>query len=163
MFGLAAVLLIWGVLLILIGAAFTYAGFCFFRSQKNEKKKTLEQAKRIDKLTQDKFNKIATLSIEEFDAYMSKLFSICMELSSVEKVSDKDPIAPEVLYAETLKRLMVYLGPETLHAIDYYYGENYLSRWCETRYTLLNNRGYIAKVVTRDIYADSITTALTKE
>lgn len=94
--------------------------------------------------------KIVTLSPKELDSYMATIFGYCLELSSIERVAEKDPDAPVRLYGNTLNSFMEYLGEENIKALDYHYGTGYLERWAQMRYRLLENRGQLSKIINKD-------------
>lgn len=135
-----------------------------FLDKAREEKKLMEvNHKKLDQLVQNKYNRVALLNISEFDQYMTKVFSMCMELATKESVSEKDPDAAVKLFAKTLERVEVYLGTETITAIDYFYGKDFLIRWCEMRFNLLNSRMYLPKIIDKSIYAESIESALNEK
>lgn len=160
MIGIVTMVYVLAILLLAVGAVCFFFGVRFLQSSKKIKKKTMLQMKKLDKDVQNKYNRIALLSIGEFDNYMTKVFSMCMELASAESISDKDPDAAVKLYARTLERVITYLGPETIRALDYFYGKDYLVRWCELRYNMLNSRRYLPKIISKTLYAEGIEEAI---
>ena len=122
----------------------------YFATQR--KAEELNDAKAALKASPDiyKHLKIVTLSPKELDDYMGTLFGYCLELSSVERVAEKDPDAPVRLYGNTLNSFMEYLGEENIRALDYHYGAGYIERWAQMRYRLLENRGQLSKIINKD-------------
>lgn len=110
----------------------------------------------VKKRTEEKYNKYIALTPAEFDERLIKIFSTQLELCAVSDVSEKDPDATGVLYAHALEGVMRFIGTRSIDAIDYYYGTDYISRWCEVHYRILENRGILSKVITRQIYSDTI-------
>lgn len=102
---------------------------------------------KIKMLTQTKFNKIATLGPDELTKYLSRIFKVQLVMAINEDYTDKDYQAIEKLYAGTLSRILKYIGPDTESAINYYYGSNYLIRWCENYFIELKNNGQLAKMI----------------
>lgn len=94
-------------------------------------------------------NKIANMSPDELDKYLSMMFGNCLEIVSTAKISERDPDGDVKLYAGTLEQLTNYLGEDTVRALDFYYGEGYLERWCQMRYNLLNIRGQLYPIINK--------------
>lgn len=110
------------------------------------------QKKRIDQ----SFNKFITLSPDELDKRLSTIFADQLELASATSVSEKDPNASVILYAKAFEGSIIFLGQKTIDAINYYYGDNYVIKWFETAYKILENRGLVSKIIQKEIYADVI-------
>ena len=89
MIGIVTMVYALAILLLVVGAVCFFFGVRFLQSSRKIKKKTMLQMKKLDKDVQNKYNRIALLSIGEFDNYMTKVFSMCMELASAESISDK--------------------------------------------------------------------------
>lgn len=156
MYGFLIGVYIFAFILLVAGALAWATGIRFLLKAKENKKKMDKNLKILDQKVKDKYNRIALLSIPEFDSYMTKVFSISLELASQESVSEKDPNAAITLYAKTLEKVRIYLGDEMVHAIDYFYGKDYWIRWCEYRFNLLNTRKYLPSIITKTMFANNI-------
>lgn len=132
--------------LVITGLIIVLADLYFATQRKSEE---LDMAKKAIKLSPEiyKHLKLINLSPKELDDYMGTIFGYCLELSSIERVTEKDPDAPVRLYGNTLNSFMEYLGEENIKALDYHYGEGYLERWAQMRYRLLENRGQLNKII----------------
>ena len=106
--------------------------------------------------TEEKYNKYISLTPQELDDRLINIFALQLELSAVSDISEKDPDAPGLLYGHALEGMMRFIGNHSIDAIDYYYGEDYISKWCEMHYRILENRGVLSKIITRQVYADAI-------
>lgn len=145
-------------LFLVVGISFALAALCFLEHARQIKKKAIKMAKLVDKHTQNKVNRVISLPVNEFENYLFRVYSSMLEITSAKDVSDKDPNAITILYAKSLEAMIAYLGNETTEAIDYYYGKDYLYRWCELRFKLLENRGALPNIISKRVYADSIET-----
>lgn len=117
----------------------------------------------VEERTRKEQNKIASLSVEEFHTFITRMFSRMIELSASANVSIKDPDVYERLYGFSYKRLEDYLGEDTLAAIRYHYGDNYLSEFCRTSFMLLATRRGLSSIVTDRATGESIAHTMTRE
>ena len=141
---------------------------------KSRRYKALQKAllQEVERRTRCEYNKIGTLNPPELMKYLSQIFSRCIELEASSRVSERDPIGSERLYALAVSRLIDYLGPETMDAIDYYYGggytadgseeepRSYVERWASLMYPLLMSRGIIKGVVNSEIRYEQVASSL---
>ena len=154
---LGITLIIWGVSLIGIGAVVIFWGIRFLKTAKAIKKDTEIAAMVADKRLRDQYNRIATLPVTEFHNFLATMFSRCMETMTDQEVSTKDPNGKLVLYTKALEDLLLYLGPETISAIDYYYGKDYIIRWASNAFKLLEKRGIVKTMISnKAVKADAI-------
>lgn len=131
-----------------------------FKLALDKVKAAKEEAEAIRIRTEEKYNKYASMPIEELDGVLMTLFACHLETASLTDVSENDPGAALSLYSVASENLLEYLGQETVDAIDYYYGKNYIVRWCELRYQLLENHGIVSRAVRKEIYAKGIIDAM---
>lgn len=117
--------------------------YLLIQRNKQAKLQSAQTKKRIE----EKYNKIASLSPSEFDSYMTGLLSMMIQIVNDADISDRDPDAENKLYFHVLERLMVYLGTDTIQAIEYFYGKNYLTRWIQLRYTYLYKTTALQKLI----------------
>lgn len=101
------------------------------------------------------YKKIISLTPKELDEYLGIVFGYFLEVNTVSRVSEKDPDASVKLYANTLSSMMSYIGEENIEALDYYYGSDYLSKWCELRYALLENRRILSPIINKTYSFDN--------
>ena len=153
-FGLG--LFVIGSVCIVVGVIFLYISLKTMHAVLRYKKRVKQQIKQLDKQVQNKYNKIISLSVTEFESYLTKVYAICMEQAAAEGSTDKDPNAAIKLHAKTLERVQVYLGDEICRAIDYFYGKDYLVRWCEMRFNFLNTRMQLPGIVSNRVRAEGI-------
>lgn len=161
MYGQIIVLTIWLLIGILITLGLIYAALKLFWFAYKTKCAAEDYAKKIKTRTDNKYNKYISLTPDELDQRLSLIFSQQLELVSLTKISEKDPDAPSVLYALALAEVLKYIGEESLRAIDYYYGDNYVVKFCETTYKLLENRSVISNVIAKSANADKINANIT--
>lgn len=148
----AGLVIVWVWTLIAVVVAFIAAHVAVrFMLKARDYAKTQEKlTKLVEKRVRDKHNAIATLPPKELGDFLANLFGKMLELKSASQVSELDPVAEERLYAEATAALMKYLGPETIDAIDYYYGDNYINRWAESSYMLLIKRGIAKNIIQKE-------------
>lgn len=115
-----------------------------------------KEADSIKKRTEEKYNKYAAMSVEELDNVLMLLFASHLETASLTDVAENDPNAAIKLYEKAVEQLTIYLSEDTISAIDYYYGKNYISKWCKLHFQLLENHGVISRIISKDIYAGGI-------
>lgn len=147
---------IWAIILLLIGIGVVLVGVAYWLKARRILEDAKKSAERVEKRTNMKFNRIATMSMAELNQYLADVYSIALELSAVSFVSENDPKHTETLYACSVAAVHTYLGEETIAAIEYYYGRGFVIKWCEQHYRLLENRQVILRVINRDIRADGI-------
>ena len=123
-------------------------------------KKSKKFAKMVVERTKNKVSKIGSLSPTELDEYLSKLYSGFLITSTDISISEKDPYADGKLYAISVQAMLDFLGPETLNAIDYYYGKGYVIRWCEFRYKWLDNQGLLTQIINKTAKVESVERAV---
>lgn len=152
--------LLWVVMILCLLALSLGASCRLFRAASKTKKEANAYAKKKKEEADKSLNKYISLTPSELDKQLAYIFASQLELSSLVDIAEADHEAVPKLYAKTLNRVLAYIGPESTSAIDYYYGNGYIIRWVETRFKLLENRGVIAKVVQKDIYAESIVSEL---
>ena len=133
----AAVIVSVGVLLMSIDTAIWTARI------KHKTKVTCEHIKQNTKYS---MNKIAGMTPSDLEAYLTKIFSLTLELASAEFISERDPNGRKNLYKTALAQFIQYLG-DSYDAIEYYYGEGYVINWFSLQYRLLDYHGEIDKIV----------------
>ena len=116
----------------------------------------------INRKTKAEFNKIACLPVRELDAYLGGVYTNMLLISSMKDYTPTDPNGAVILYAKSLEAMLVYLGQETVHAIEYYYGEGFIERWCEVRFKILNQNGTLANIAKQNFTRVEISTSDTK-
>lgn len=145
--GGALTVCIWGLFLSIVLGILIYLNIQLLYYLIKRNKLAKDHIRMVKLETERKFNKIATMSPDELDAYLSKIFAMTVARAFDTDVSDKDPDVASKLYFKTSERLVNYLGPETIDAIEYYYGKEYIIRWCEMHYMYLTRNGTIAKII----------------
>lgn len=130
-----------------------YAKFSAEKAKKYEQ----QRKKEID----EKYNMYISLTPDELDHRLVRIFSRSLELASVTFVSKNDPDAAPKLYAKAVEKTLVFIGDESIAAIDRYYGKDYVIKWCELAYALIENKGLLSKLIDKDAYADEIEKFLT--
>ncbi|MCM1230270.1 MAG: hypothetical protein NC489_09055 [Ruminococcus flavefaciens] len=129
-------------------------------------RKTRQEAEKMIKLTeqrlQKQYNRIATLPYDEFQQYMISSFAKSLEIVSYREVSKSDPDGTVTLYTLAVAEMIEYMGLETVDAIEYYYGKDYIHRWTLLSYELLEKRGVITNVIeNKAVRADAVSKSLT--
>lgn len=147
---------IWLGILFVVLVGLNYCSVKFLLQTKRMKADAIKALQRNEKKLQDKYNQIASLSPTELEKYLANIFAKFLELNSAAYVSDNDHEAREKLYARSTADVLAYLGTETVDAINYRYGNDYIYRWCEATYKLLENRGMLMSIINKTIYAESI-------
>ena len=107
-------------------------------------------AAKVKQQTDLQYKKLISLTPRELDEYLGLLFGYFLELNSEARVSEKDPDANVKLYANTLSSMLEYVGDETIQALDYYYGDSYVEKWCQLRFMLLENRRIASKIINKE-------------
>lgn len=146
---------IWECILIVCTVWLSNIVVKLYRDAKKKRKEADEYAARIKKQTDEKYNKYISLTPSELDARLAVLFSSMLEICSVTSVSEKDPSRAEILYVKATERLLLYLGNESIEAIESYYGKGYIVRWCELQYQLLENHGDLSKILEKQMYSQN--------
>lgn len=161
MIGITAVY-IWAIILLILGIGLIFIGLLYWAKARKILQVAKKSAELVEKRTNMKFNRIATLSIHELDQYLADVYSMVLELSSVSNVSELDPKRDQNLYAYSITAMYEYLGSDTIDAIEYYYGKNFITKWCEYRYRILENRGVLLRILNREVTAEGIRPNITK-
>ena len=168
LFGCGFILFIFASVLTLI----MYHRYHKALDQLNERSEALEQEREAllnhiedkEEYLAMKNKKIISLTPDQLDNYLGMIFGNCLEIASATKVSERDPNATETLYTYALKDMMEYVGEEQLIALDYYYGEGFLEKWCQMRFNLLNLRGMLNPVIKKEFTYNTVNEAIaTKE
>lgn len=146
---LYVVMTLWVIFMIVTGAAAIAVSLYLVYKAKLMVKAAKLTVKKIDTRSKAGFNKIASLPVSEFNSFLTTAYSAVLEVAIVKDVSARDPNNAVVLFAKSLEYMHVYLGEETIHAINYYYGVGYLDRWCKLRYQILSNGGQLANLITK--------------
>lgn len=153
--------IIWSMIILCLLIGLIYWNIKLFRLLIARNKLAQEHIKMVKKNTEMQYNKIAALSPSDLDAYLIKMFSMCIMISSDTDVSERDPEARDKLYAYTATRMLKYLGNDTVDAIEYYYGEGFIIRWCEMRYNYLHRNNKLGAIISsQNNNADSIASDL---
>ena len=165
MVGFGVVLLVWGIVLFIIGAAIVAGGVLYYRKGKeyhDMKKALLIEAERRVKL---QYNKIAMLPVKDLNTYLAGIFSRYIELDG-EFNTIRDNQVQEKLFTDVQADVLKFLGDETVHAIEYYYGDRYIEKWTGLAYLILEKRrklgGFVNGSTERGTY-ESIESLLTQE
>lgn len=146
---------IWECILLICTIWLCNINIKLFKAAKKKKKDADTYAANIKLRTDEKYNKYISLTPDELDKRLATIFSAMLELSSVIYVSEKDPSRAEILYTKATERLLIYLGNDTINAIEYYYGKGYVVRWCELQYQLLENHGELSKILEKQVYTNN--------
>lgn len=154
--------LIWCIVALVILIVSCYWGIRFMLYRKSLLKKAHDDYEKVKESTQNKFNKVATLSPRELNIYLSKLYSIALILQSVTDISEKDTMSAEKLLASSIAKMLSDLRPETVSAIDYYYGNDYVITWCASQYRYLENLGILSAIIAKNCTVDRVYTELTR-
>ena len=147
--------LVIALLLLIASAVLCYFEHKYMRNAKAKQKEAEEKLQSIEdqirkeaqELHQKHENKITSLPPDQFFLYIANIYSKILELESAAHETTKNPNAGVDLYARTLAALEAYLGDETVEAIEYYYGKNYLGKWSSQCYRLLENRGMLPGII----------------
>lgn len=146
---------VWAVGMLLIGLASAVIGVLFLIKARKYAIMQEKVTKLVEKRTREKYNAIATLPPKEFGEFLTTMFAKMLEIKSASQVSDADPKADERLYIEATGALIEFLGPETIDAIDYYYGADFIYRWTRNSYALLSKRGITTKIILKEMQYES--------
>lgn len=160
--GYGITLLIWGVVILIISGGFLYFAIRYYKKGKlyhDQQKALLVEAERRVKL---QYNKIAAMTPSQLTNYIGGIFSRYLELNG-ELGSDKDNLAVERLFTSTLSDTLVYIGEDTLEAIEYYYGDQYVEKWAKLAHQLLEKRRKLGGVVRGETSYEELEQLLTRE
>lgn len=147
---------VWAIIALAFGVLCAYAGFRFMSIARQEKHAADDFVRAIEIQTRKEFNKIATLSPSELSRFLTVIFSRKLILCSDQHVSEHEPNAHETLYAYALGATLEYLGPETVEAIDYYYGKDYINRWCHEAYLELEHSNVASSIIAKERDAGTV-------
>lgn len=101
-------------------------------------------------------NKYALMSPRELEAWLTTLFSQQIALASHTAVAEKNPDAVTILYYKSLERMIAYMGDDAIAALDMCYGDNYLVRWCELHFAMLDDAGIMGEIIEKEINSRAI-------
>lgn len=136
---------LWLISLVCIGLAYLLIqGIVYVKRRYKEidnYRNTVQHAVQIE------YNKIATMKPEELDIWLDKIFTSCIKMSIASHYTPKDPINGETVYAHALAEMIKYIGPTTEEAINFFYGTDYIYRWCELQYRLMDQTGALSKLI----------------
>lgn len=147
---------IWAVIAFAIGLVCAYVGIRFMLMTRNEKHAAEELVKKVEIRTRKEYNKIACLSPKELSSFLTVVFSRRLILVSEQEISEKQMNAHEELYARALAGTLEYLGQETVDAIEYYYGTNYIERWCHEAYLALEHDSIASSIINKERSVESV-------
>ena len=148
------------VCIFVTGVILLVCGFIFMSHARKYKKMQEELVKKIEIRTKKEYNKIALMSPKDLNTYLTQTFAKMLEVESQARVSEKDFEATTKLFAYSLVALMDFLGPETIDAIDYYYGKDYVQRWAQYSYRLIEARRLTDSVVNKTMIYESLTSQM---
>lgn len=136
---------LWLISLVCIGLAYLLIqGIVYVKKRYKEidnYRNTVQHAVQIE------YNKIATMKPEDLDIWLDKIFTSCIKMSIAAHYTPKDPINGETVYAYALADMVNYIGPTTEEAINFFYGTDYIYRWCELQYKLMDQTGALSKLI----------------
>lgn len=148
---------IWAVVMLVAGAAMCLCGIILIKHGRRYKKMQEDLVKAVEIRTKKEYNKIALMSPQDLSAYLTQSFAKMLELESQASISEKDPDATTKLFAVSLAALLRFLGDETVAAIDYYYGKDYVQRWAEYSYRLIEARRLTDSVINKNMPYENLT------
>ena len=157
-------LLIWaGIFFIMSIVTFVF-GCLFVASARRYNAEAEKMVKAAELRIQRQYNRIATMPYGEFNDYIIASFAKSLEIVSYQDISKLDPDGAVTLYALAVEQMLKYIGDETIEAIEYYYGKEYITRWTLLAYQLLEKRGIITAVISqKQMKAESIIKSLTEK
>lgn len=161
MFAGAVTFLVWaGIFFGMSIVAFVFA--CrFLMAARRHRLESEKMVKTLEIRSRKEYNKIATMSVQELHNFLNVIYARSLALAVYHQISKNDPDSVVSLYAKATENVMDYLGETNIKAIEYYYGDGYVSRWSLQTYELLEKRGIITSIIDRDdIQASSIARAL---
>ena len=148
---------IWAAVIFVVGIILMVCGFIFMKHARRYKKMQEELVKKVEIRTKKEYNKIALMSPKDLNTYLTQTFAKMLEVESQAHISEKDFEATTKLFAYSLAALVDFLGPETIDAIDYYYGKDYVQRWAQYSYRLIEARRLTDSVVNKAMIYESLT------
>ena len=151
---------IWICILLAILILLSWGVVKVFLSMVELKKKLKKYVQLMKHRTDMQYNKYIALSPQDLNNLLCSIFAAQLELSSTTQISELDPDRAAKLYLHATEGTGAYIGKESIDAINYYYGKDYIFRWCEMKYRLLENHGVIKKVIAKEIYSETITKEL---
>lgn len=151
---------IWICALLLILILLSWGAVKIFLSMIDMKKKLKKYVQLIKERTNMQYNKYIALSPQDLNSLLCTIFAAQLELSSTTQISELDPDRAAKLYLHATEGMIAYIGKESIDAINYYYGKDYIFRWCEMKYRLLENHGVIKRVIAKEMYSEAITKEL---
>ena len=159
---IGTILLVWGIVLFIVGTAILITGILYYRKGKayhDAQKALLVEAEKRVKL---QYNKIATLSPDKLNVYIGGIFSRYLELNG-ELGTTKDNLVLERLFAGVQADVLDFLGEDTIAAIEYYYGANYVEKWSKLAYLILEKRRKLGGIVEGNTGYEELEHLLTNE
>jgi len=141
--------LIWMIPVLALMIVLARLEFQLVRWQINQAKKLKNQAAVTKKKIEMEYNKIATMSPKDLDEYLTRIMSMIIQITITTDIAENDPDAAAILYGNLAIGIEKHLGPETVEAIEYFYGKDYITRWCELTYNFLDSGGELATMVRR--------------
>lgn len=157
MISIGIMLFVWGVLFFTMSVVVFWYACKFMKAAKKNKAMIDEMVKTAEIRLQRQYNRIATMPTSEFHEFLATAFSKAIEVVSYRDISKNDPDGSVSLYTLAVEEMLKYIGQETIEAVDYYYGKNYIPRWCFISYKLLEKRGVVTSVIDqKTIRSDTI-------
>lgn len=147
MLGGTITLFLWSVFAFIISIVLLVFMIRFMRSARKYNAEAEEMVKVVEVRLKRQHNRIATMAPRDLEDYLIGIFAQSLELASYQTVSKVDPDGEITLYATAMPIMIKKLGSETIEALDYYYGANYISRWSLMAYEMLEKRGVINTVI----------------
>lgn len=143
-------LFIWAVIALAIAIWCLYMGVRFLKVAREEKHTAETFVKETEVRTKKEYNKIATIKQSELNTLLAVTFARKLVLCSDQDISEKDPDAHEALLAHAQSAVIKFLGEETVAAIDYYYGKDYIHRWCHDAYLGLEHDMIASSIIKKE-------------
>ena len=152
-----AVLYAWAILsvlgaliLVVVGTLYVIAGRKYCLTQK----KLLEVE---EKHLKDKLNRIVSMDPMDLQNYIKYQFHRALEVEANARISHNDKDRKERLYFYAMIRVYEHFGTDTVEAMNFYYGKEYLDRICLFHYRFLDEtRGLIDKLINGDTRAEDL-------
>ncbi len=117
-------------------------------SDNNEDDEETDDEEVIKKLRNNN-NAIAALNPTELEMFLAKEYAKQLELVLVSDMSINDPDSMSKCYLNSSAELIKFLGEDTVDAISDRYGKDFVIKWCEVQFRLLENSGDLAKIYNR--------------
>lgn len=150
MIPIIVMLFIWAIVALAFGIGCAYVGFRFMMQARDAKKKAEDVVRTVEIRVKKEHNKFATLSQDELNSVLMVLFARKLVLSSDQEISEKETDAHEKLLAHAQSAVIEFLGEETVSAIEYYYGKNYIHRWCHEAYLVLEHDRIASSIIKKE-------------